>query len=413
MGSIRDISLAPSGRDKIEWVKSYMPILRTVEEEFRRTKPFAGKKIAMSIHLEAKTAYLAEVLHAGGAEIHATGCNPLSTQDDVAAALAEAGFDVNAHHGATDAEYEEDLIRTLSCCPDLLIDDGGDLISLLHGKCREYGKFLIGGCEETTTGIHRLLAREKEGLLDYPMMDVNDADCKHLFDNRYGTGQSTLDGIMNATNLIIAGKTVVVAGYGWCGKGFAMRAKGMGAVVIVTEIDPVRALEAMMDGFTVMTMDEAAPKGDLFVTLTGCRDVIRKEHLEAMKDGVLLANSGHFDVEIDKKALESLSTAIFDRKPNIRGYRMADGRILNLLADGRLVNLAAGNGHPAEIMDMSFGIQAKSLEFLSRHGNSLEKKVYSVPAEIDREVAGIKLRANGISIDTLSPAQEEYLSRVQ
>lgn len=404
---------AKSGRDKIDWVRSYMPILNAIEKEFRETKPFDGMKIAMSIHLEAKTAYLAEVLMAGGAKVQVTGCNPLSTQDDVAAALAEEGFVVNAHHGASDEQYREDLVRTLDFHPDLLIDDGGDLISLLHGACREYGDNLIGGCEETTTGIHRLLARERAGLLDYPMMDVNDADCKHLFDNRYGTGQSTLDGIMNATNLIIAGKTVVVAGYGWCGKGFAMRAKGMGAVVVVTEIDPIKALEATMDGFTVLPMREAAKVGDLFVTLTGCRDVLTREHFEIMKDGALLANSGHFDVEINKEDLAALATEIRERKPNIRGYRMADGRILNLLADGRLVNLAAGNGHPAEIMDMSFGIQAKSLEYLAKTRGTLENKVYAVPAEIDKAVATIKLAAESVQIDVLTPEQTAYLNQIE
>lgn len=404
---------AKSGRDKIDWVRSYMPILNAIEKEFRETKPFDGMKIAMSIHLEAKTAYLAEVLTAGGAKVQVTGCNPLSTQDDVAAALAEEGFVVNAHHGASDEQYREDLVRTLDFHPDLLIDDGGDLISLLHGACREYGDRLIGGCEETTTGIHRLLARERAGLLDYPMMDVNDADCKHLFDNRYGTGQSTLDGIMNATNLIIAGKTVVVAGYGWCGKGFAMRAKGMGAVVVVTEIDPIKALEATMDGFTVLPMREAAKVGDLFVTLTGCRDVLTREHFEVMKDGALLANSGHFDVEINKEDLAALATEIRERKPNIRGYRMADGRMLNLLADGRLVNLAAGNGHPAEIMDMSFGIQAKSLEYLAKTRGTLENKVYAVPAEIDKAVATIKLAAEAVQIDVLTPEQTAYLNQIE
>ena len=413
MSQIRNINLAPSGKDKIEWVRSYMPILNQIKAEFERTLPFKGMRIAMSIHLEAKTAYLAKVLRAGGAEVFVTGCNPLSTQDDVAAALAAEGFEVFAHHGATEEEYREHLIATLACRPDLIIDDGGDLISLLHGACRELGVNLIGGCEETTTGIHRLLAREAAGLLDYTMINVNDADCKHLFDNRYGTGQSTLDGIMNATNLIIAGKTVVVAGYGWCGKGLAMRAKGMGAVVVVTEIDPIKAIEAVMDGFTVLPMDEAARIGDLFVTLTGCCDVLRREHFEVMKDGVLLANSGHFDVEIDKKALLALSTEDWERKPNIHGYRMADGRVLNLLAEGRLVNLAAGNGHPAEIMDMSFAIQAKGLEYLAKNGRSLENKVYAVPAEIDREVAEIKLATAGISIDHLSDEQREYLSRVE
>ena len=413
MSDIKDIKLAHSGHDKINWVASYMPILNTIKADFEKNQPFKGLKISMSIHLEAKTAYLAKVLKAGGAEVWVTGCNPLSTQDDVAAALVEDGFEVNAWRGVSNEQYEEHLIKTLSLCPDLMIDDGGDLTHLIHGKCRDYAKNLIGGCEETTTGIHRLFARERAGLLDYPMIDVNDADCKHLFDNRYGTGQSTLDGIMNSTNLIIAGKTVVIAGYGWCGKGMAMRAKGMGAIVVVTEIDPIKALEATMDGFSVMPMDEAAKIGDLFVTLTGCKDVIRREHLEVMKDGALLSNSGHFDVEIDKVALSDIAVEEWDRKPNIRGYRMADGRILNLLAEGRLVNLAAGNGHPAEIMDMSFAIQAKGLEYLAKNRGKLENKVYAVPVEIDREVAHLKLRSNGIKIDYLSDEQKAYLEAAE
>lgn len=413
MSDIKDIKLAPSGHDKINWVASYMPILNTIKEDFIKEQPFKGMKISMSIHLEAKTAYLAKVLRAGGAEVWVTGCNPLSTQDDVAAALVDEGFEVNAWRGVSEEQYKEHLIKTLSLCPDLMIDDGGDLTHLIHGECRDYAKNLIGGCEETTTGIHRLFARQRAGLLDYPMIDVNDADCKHLFDNRYGTGQSTLDGIMNSTNLIIAGKTVVIAGYGWCGKGMAMRAKGMGAVVVVTEIDPIKALEATMDGFSVMPMDEAAKIGDLFVTLTGCKDVIRREHLEVMKDGALLSNSGHFDVEIDKIALSDMAVEEWQRKPNIRGYRMPDGRILNLLAEGRLVNLAAGNGHPAEIMDMSFAIQAKGLEYLAKNRGKLENKVYAVPVEIDREVAHIKLRANGVKIDYLSDEQKAYLEAAE
>ena len=403
---------AQSGYDKINWVRSYMPVLNAIRAEFEQTKPFKGMTISMSIHLEAKTAYLAMTLAAGGARVVVTGCNPLSTQDDIAQALREAGFEVHAKHGASEEEYTEHLKRTLSACPDLIIDDGGAFTHLLHGECRAYGKNLIGGCEETTTGIHRLYARQAAGLLDYTMINVNDADCKHLFDNRYGTGQSTLDGIMNTTNLIIAGKTVVVAGYGWCGKGFAMRAKGMGAIVVVTEIDPVKAIEAVMDGFTVMPMDEAAKIGDLFVTLTGCEDVIRREHFEVMKDGVLLANSGHFDVEIDKVALAQMSEKVWQRKPNIMGYQLPDGRILNLLAEGRLVNLAAGNGHPAEIMDMSFAIQARSLEYLAKHGRTMENRVYNVPSEIDCAVAETKLAAMGFSIDFLSEKQKAYLGKV-
>ncbi len=413
MNEVKDMSLAPSGRDKIAWVRSYMPILNSIRARFEKEQPFAGMTITTSIHLEAKTAYLAQVLAAGGAQVVSTGCNPLSTQDDVAAALAESGVEVHARHGVNDEEYTVLLKNALAACPDLIIDDGGDLIHLLHGECREYGKNLIGGCEETTTGIHRLKTRERAGLLDWPMIDVNDADCKHLFDNRYGTGQSTLDGIMNPTNLIIAGKTVVVAGYGWCGKGLAMRAKGMGAVVIVTEIDPVKAIEATMDGFSVMPMDEAAKYGDLFVTLTGCRDVITARHFALMKDGALLANSGHFDVEINKEDLAAAAVEVWQRKPHITGYRMADGRVLNLLAEGRLVNLAAGNGHPAEIMDMSFGIQALSLEYLAKNGRGLAPGVYQVPREIDQAVAAVKLDAMGIALDSLSDEQLSYMNAVE
>ena len=410
---IKDIALAPSGRDKIEWVKSYTPVMSIIEKEFIKTLPFAGMRITMSIHLGAKTAYLAEILKAGGAEVSITGCNPLSTQDDVAAALAVAGLEVNAVHGATMEEYEADLVATLSCSPDLIIDDGGDLISLLHGSCRDYGKNLIGGCEETTTGIHRLKAREAAGTLDYTMMDINDADCKHLFDNRYGTGQSVFDAIMHETNLIVAGKRVVIAGYGWCGKGAAMRAKGLGAIVYVTEIDPVKAIEAVMDGFTVLPMDKAAEVGDLFITLTGCKDVITGEHLTKMKDGVILANAGHFDVEINKKDLEALSVKIEQRKPCVTGYTLADGRILNLMAEGRLVNLAAGNGHPAEIMDMSFALQAKCLQYLAREGKELPNGVFDVPRAIDVEVAMLKAKALGAELDVLTDEQAAYLAAAE
>lgn len=408
MSIIKSHDLAKSGHEKINWVKSYMPVLSAIEEEFKGTQPFAGKKIAMSIHLEAKTAYLATVLKAGGADVYSTGCNPLSTQDDVAAALTDYGVNVFAIHGADEETYVAHLTEALSCHPDIMIDDGGDFIELLHGKCRELGDRLIGGCEETTTGIHRLRQREAEGNLDYTMININDADCKHLFDNRYGTGQSTLDAIMHTTNLVVAGKKAVVAGYGWCGKGIARRLAGMGAVVIVTEIDPVKALEAVMDGFTVLPMDEAAPIGDLFITATGCKDVIVKRHFEKMKDGVLLANSGHFNVEINKDDLLSLSVKNEERKPGIEGFTMADGRILNLLADGRLVNLAAGNGHPAEIMDMSFALQAKCLEYLAKTPN-LEHKLYPVPVATDKAVATMKLAKMSVSIDTLTPEQAEYL----
>ena len=411
MSEIKDITTAQSGHDKINWVASYMPVLNLIKKDFEARKPLAGCKISMSIHLEAKTAYLAKTLKAGGANVSVTGCNPLSTQDDIAAALVEDGFEVNAFRGVDDETYTKHLIKTLSCSPDVFIDDGGDLTNLLHGQCREYAKNIIGGGEETTTGIHRLFARRDRGELDFPMIDVNDADCKHLFDNLYGTGQSTLDGIMNTTNLVIAGKTVVVGGYGWCGRGFAMRAKGMGAVVIVTEVDAVKAIEARMDGFLVMPMEQAAPLGDIFVTLTGCKDVIRKEHIAKMKDGVILANSGHFDVEINKADLAEDAVEIWERKPNITGYRQRDGRIINLMAEGRLVNLAAGNGHPAEIMDMSFALQAKSLEYMLINGRSLKPDVYQVPKEIDYYVAEKKLEAMGSAIDVLSADQKAYLAQ--
>lgn len=402
-------NLAASGRDKIAWVKSYMPLLTAIGKDFDQHKPFAGLRIAMSIHLEAKTAFLAHTLRAGGAEVFVTGCNPLSTQDDVAQALREEGFTVFACHGASAEEYEQHLIATLASHPHLMIDDGGDLTVLLHGKCAPLADCLIGGCEETTTGIHRLQARQAAEALNFPMIDVNDADCKHLFDNRYGTGQSTITALMSVTNLIVAGKTVVIAGYGWCGRGCAMRVSGMGGSVIVTEIDPVKAMEAAMDGYTVMTMDDAAPQGDVFLTVTGCKDVIVERHLQRMKDGVLLANAGHFDVEINKQDLAKLAKETWQRKPDITGYRLADGRVLNLLAEGRLVNLAAGMGHPAEIMDMSFAIQAKCLQYLAEQGRTLQKQLYAVPRAIDNQVAVMKLQALGLSIDQLTPEQEQYL----
>ena len=408
MSRIKDINLSKTGYEKIAWIKSYMPVLNLIEKDFIEKKPFAGKKISMSIHLEAKTAYLAHVLRAGGAEVFVTGCNPLSTRDDIAASLVKDGFEVSAVYGASIHEYEEHLISTLSCCPDLMIDDGGDFVNLLIGEKKDFARNLIGGCEETTTGINRLKLLQKSGKLSFPMINVNDADCKHLFDNRYGTGQSTFDGIMHTTNLIIAGQTVVVAGYGWCGKGIAMRAKGMGAIVIVTEIDHVKAIEARMDGFTVMPMAEAARHGDLFITVTSCCDVITKGHFEVMKNGAIMCNSGHFDMEIDKKSLSAISVETTERKENITGYKMPDGRILNLLAEGRLVNLAAGNGHPAEIMDMSFAIQAKSLEYLAKN-DKLKPGLYQVPYDIDQKIAALKLASMGAEIDVLTAEQKKYM----
>ncbi len=407
---IRDITLAPEGKRRIEWVKKHMPILSEYDRRYSAEKPLKGKKIAVSVHLEAKTAFLALVLRDLGAECAVTGCNPLSTQDPVAAALVEEGLRVYGLRGATPEEYNRHLNKALDIEPDIIIDDGGDFVNLLHTTRRELLPKIIGGCEETTTGIMRLRAMESEGVLELPMIAVNYADCKHLFDNRYGTGQSVWDGIMRTTNLIVAGKTVVIAGYGWCGRGAAAKAKGLGANVIVTEIDPVKAIEATMDGFRVMTMDEAAPLGDIFVTLTGCRDVITGRHFEKMKDGVLLANAGHFDVEVNKVDLEAMSTETFESRANIMTYRMADGRELNLLAEGRLVNLAAGDGHPAEIMDMSFAIQLQSVLYLNKMGKTLENKLIEVPREIDLQVAEIKLDSMGIKIDKLTEEQKKYVS---
>ena len=410
MSIVKDMSLAPSGLQKIQWVRDFMPALSGIEERFRKEKPFAGLTIAVSVHLEAKTANLGLVLREGGADVHLTGCNPLSTQDDVAAAMAHLGVDTYGVHGVTPQEYEDLLVETLKCRPHLIVDDGGDLISLLGGKCAQYGDRLIAGCEETTTGIHRLVAREKAGILPCPMMAVNDAKAKHYYDNKYGTGQSTWDAIMHTTNLMVAGKTVVVAGYGWCGKGIAMRAKGMGANVIVTEVDPFKALEATMENFRVMPMDEAARYGDIFVTVTGCKDVITPKHFAVMKHNAILCNSGHFDCEVDVAALADMAQENFPRRANIQGYRLADGRTLNVLAEGRLVNLAAGNGHPAEIMDMSFAVQALSLEWLAKHRDGLEKKVYQVPDEIDDQIGRVKLAAMGLAIDQLTQEQKDYLA---
>jgi len=409
MSIVRNMDLAPAGRMKIEWVQDFMPALSAIRDRFAEEKPFAGKKITMSIHMEAKTAYLALCLAAGGAEVHATGCNPLSTQDDVAAGLASMGVEVYAWHGATAEEYTEHLTAALSCHPDLIIDDGGDLLELLSGPCAHLADNLIGGCEETTTGVHRLKAREKAGVLPFPMMNVNDAKCKHYYDNRYGTGQSVWDAVMHTTNLLVAGKTVVVGGYGYCGRGIAMRAMGMGANVIVTEIDPIKALEATMDGCRVMTMLEAAPQGDLIITATGCRDVITKEHFALMKDNAFLANAGHFNVEVNGEDLEAMAVRVYKRRDEIMGYELPDGRTLNLLAEGRLVNLASGNGHPAEIMDMSFAIQSLSLEYLLKNGKNLQKAVYEVPQSIDDAVSRVKLDAMRLKIDKLTEAQEKYL----
>ncbi len=410
MSHVRDMSLAEYGRMKIEWVQDFMPALVAIRKRFEKEKPFLGKKITISIHMEAKTAFLALCLAAGGAEVHATGCNPLSTQDDVAAGLASMGVETYAIHGVSSEEYEQLLIEALSCKPDLIIDDGGDLLDILSGVRKDLAENIIGGAEETTTGIHRLHARAKAGVLPFPMMNVNDAKCKHYYDNKYGTGQSVMDSIMHTTNLLSAGKTVVIAGYGYCGRGVAMRAKGMGADVIVTEIDPIKALEASMDGCRVMPMDEAATQGDIFITMTGCRDVITRRHFEVMKNNAFLSNAGHFNVEVNGEELEKMAVRVYKRRNDIVGYEMPDGRVLNLLAEGRLVNLASGNGHPAEIMDTSFSVQALSLEYMLKHGAGLDKQVYEVPQSIDDEVSRLKLDGAGLKIDTLTPDQEAYLS---
>ena len=410
MSILKDQSLAESGRRKIRWVRDFMPALGRIEERFAREQPFAGLRIAVSVHLEAKTANLGYVLQKGGAQVRLTGSNPLSTQDDVAAGLASMGVETFGVHGASAQEYERHLIETLKVRPHLIVDDGGDLVHLLGGKCAQLGENLIGGCEETTTGILRLRAREREGILPCPMMAVNDARAKHYYDNKSGTGQSVWDAIMHTTNLVVAGKTVVVAGYGWCGKGVAMRAKGMGADVVVCEVDPFKALDATMNGFRVMPMDEAARCGDVFVTVTGCKDVITPRHFAVMKHNALLTNAGHFDCEVDVAGLAAMAVGREVRRENIEGYTLPDGRVLNVLGEGRLVNLAAGNGHPAEIMDMSFAVQALALEWLVRHRQGLERKVYQVPDEIDEEIGRVKLAALGLAIDALTPEQQAYLN---
>ncbi len=410
MSEIKDINLAESGERKIEWVKRNCDLLRTLEEEFSKTKPFAGKKVALSVHLEAKTAYLCKVLAAGGAEMYVTGSNPLSTQDDVAAALVKAGLNVFAWHGVSKEEYNRHIRSVLSIGPNIIIDDGGDLVHMMHTEFTDLIPQVIGGCEETTTGIIRLEAMNRKGELQFPMVRVNNADCKHLFDNRYGTGQSVWDGINRTTNLIVAGKYVVVAGYGWCGKGVAMRAKGLGARVIVTEINPVRAIEAVMDGFDVMPMNEAAKLGDFFVTVTGCDKVIDKEDFAVMKDGAILTNAGHFDCEVDMAGLKELAVETKEMRNNIQGYKLPTGQWICVIAEGRLVNLAAGDGHPAEIMDMSFAIQALSAKYLVEHANEIKEKLIDVPRDFDMDVASRKLKFLGKEIDTLTPEQEAYLN---
>ncbi len=409
MSTIYDESLAPGGEKKIAWAFRHMPLLTAIAADFEKQKPFQGLKIALSVHLEAKTACLCRVMARGGAQMYVTGSNPLSTQDDVAAALASGGLEVYAAHGCTETEYFANIDRVLEPGPHIIIDDGGDLVCRIHERFPHLLGGVIGSCEETTTGIMRLRRMARDKTLRFPAITVNDADCKHLFDNRYGTGQSVWDGIMRTTNLIVAGKNVVVAGYGWCGKGVSMRAKGLGARVIVTETDPVRALEAVMDGFSVMTMAEAAPIGDIFCTVTGNCGVIAREHFPLLKDGAILSNAGHFNVEVAMDELEDYALEKYDARQNITGYRLPNGRTVFVLAEGRLVNLASGDGHPAEIMDMSFAIQALSAVYLAENRSKLAPGVIPVPREIDLAVARKKLETLGVRIDALTQKQKDYL----
>lgn len=401
------------GELKIKWVRQNMPLLTGLEKEFSETLPFKGLRIALSVHLEAKTAYLCEILAKGGAEMYITGSNPLSTQDDVAAALVNEGLNVFAAYGDSEEEYLRGIRSVIEARPNIIIDDGGDLVHTIHNEYPNLVPGVIGGCEETTTGILRLKAMNKAKDLLFPMMLVNDAACKHLFDNRYGTGQSVWDGINRTTNLIVAGKTVVVAGYGWCGKGVAMRAKGLGAKVVVTEIDAIKAMEAVMDGFEVMTMNAAAEIGDIFVTVTGCEKVITEIDFLKMKDGAICCNAGHFDVEVDMEALKKMALNVRLARKNIMAYRLENGKTIYIIAEGRLVNLAAGDGHPAEIMDMSFAIQALSAKYLVEHKDTIireaGKMLNDVPEAIDKEVAERKLLNWGIGIDRLTPSQHKYL----
>ncbi len=406
---VKDLALAEEGEKRIEWARRHMPVLDIIKQEFEIEKPLRGSRIVACLHVTVETANLITTLVAGGAEIAITGSNPLSTQDEVAAALDARGLHVYAFRGENEQEYYDCIKQALELKPNVTLDDGADTIAIVHKEHPELAKEMFGGCEETTTGVVRLRAMATDNALLYPVIAVNDAETKMMFDNRYGTGQSTVHGIMQATNFLFAGKTVVVGGYGWCGRGFAMRAKGLGASVIVVEIEPRKALEAVMDGYRIMPMKDAAPLGDLFVTLTGDINVIRKEHFELMKDQAILANSGHFNVEIDIPALEKMAAGKTIVQNNVTEYRLKDGRRLYLLAEGRLINLAAAYGHPPEVMDMSFANQALSVRYIVEHGRSLENKVYSVPVEIDRRVAELKLASMGLKIERLTPEQDKYL----
>ncbi len=407
---IKDINLAEKGKLRVEWAGYQMNVLNLIKEKFEKEKPLKGKRIAACLHVTSETANLMLVLKSAGADIALCASNPLSTQDDVAAFLVKSGIKVFAVRGESKEEYYENIHKALDIKPNITMDDGGDLTAVVHKERNELLDEILAGTEETTTGVIRFKSMERSGALKYPIIAVNDAKTKHLFDNRYGTGQSTIDGILRATNILLAGKNFVVAGYGWCGRGLAMRARGMGANVIVTEVDPLKALEAVMDGYRVMPMIEAAKIGDVFVTVTGNKSVIREEHFKVMKDGAILANSGHFNVEIDIEALEKLSVKKRRIRDNVDEYVLKDGRRIFLLAEGRLVNLAAAEGHPASVMDMSFSNQALVCEFIVKKAEELEPKVYKVPEEIDREVARLKLKSMGIEIDELTEEQKKYLS---
>ena len=408
---IKDISLAPKGKQRIEWAGREMPVLKQIRDRFAQEKPFAGIRLVACCHVTTETAHLAMALKAGGADAILIASNPLSTQDDVAASLvADEGIPVFAIKGEDNATYHRHVQTALDHRPNIIIDDGSDVVATLIKERQHQLADLIGTTEETTTGIVRLKAMKKDGVLTFPAMNVNDADTKHFFDNRYGTGQSTLDGIIRATNVLLAGKTIVVAGYGWCGKGTALRARGLGANVIVTEIDPVRAIEAVMDGFRVMPMDQAAPEGDLFITVTGNKHVIRREHFLVMKDGAMVCNSGHFDIEIDLKALGEMSTETLEVRPFTAQYRLTSGKSIIVLGEGRLINLAAAEGHPSAVMDMSFANQALACEYLVKNQGQLAADIYTIPEELDKEIARLKLAAMGIRVDTLTPDQVEYIN---
>ncbi len=409
-GHVKDMRLAREGRQRIEWADRHMPVLRQIRSRFAKERPLRGMRIAACLHVTTETANLARTLKAGGAEVFLCGSNPLSTQDDVAAALVgHYGIATFAIKGEDHKTYYSHILSCIEARPTVTMDDGCDLVTVLHTKKRPYLRGVLAGTEETSTGVTRLRAMAASKVLRYPVIAINDADTKHLFDNRYGTGQSTMDGILRATNMLIAGSTVVVAGYGWCGRGLAARAKGQGATVLVTEIDPLRALEAAMDGYQVVSMAEAAPRGDLFVTVTGNKSVLRREHFAAMKDGAIVANSGHFNVEIDIPALERMALSRRAVRGFVEEYRLRGGKRVYLLGEGRLINLAAAEGHPAMVMDMSFANQTLSVEYLRKKAKTLKKDVYVVPSRIDKEVARLKLKSMGVAIDTLTAEQERYL----